>query len=216
MYFARFPGCYLCKVRRSGCSLSPQVDGKGLTKKSLCWWIGFIHHVSAILDLDTEHGPISVLPSYSDVEFIEVPDFAKRVISQARVPKTQLSVEARWEELQELTQNQEEWPFYGVPHQKLLLLDTSRPVASLWPQLGVRADVLTRGLKNLRDGQAGHLTRLFASGVEDGFQWKRRGRGASSIPNQGTAKKGPGHKKAKGSLTSAPSHTDSDEGMCLR
>ena len=199
-------------MRQVGCSLSPQVEGKSITKKGLCWWIGYIHHVSAILDLDTKHGPITVLPDYTGVELTELPNFAQRAISQARIKNMTPTIAVRWAELQELTQNEIRWPFYGVPHAKLISLGTSRPTASLWPRLGVRADVLTRGLKNLRDGQCGHLTRLFASGVEDGFKYKKRTARAKSV-SQPAPKEGKGRKRAKDSLTSAPSYTDTDEGM---
>ena len=182
-----------------------------MTKKMLCWWIGFIHHVSAILDLDTGHGPISVLPDYTDVTLGDLPDFARRSVSQARIKNMRPSIDDRWAKLEEETKDTELWPFYSIPHAKLIALKNSRPVAPLFPRLGVRDDVLARGLKNLADGERGHLTRLFASGVEDGFTTKRVSRG------QGGEKKSPkkrtGRKKAKDSLTSAPSHTEPDEGM---
>ena len=146
---------------------------------------------------------------------IDLPDFAQRVVSLARVKNIKPSVHARWKQLTRLTANQEEWPFYAVPHVKLIAMGTSRPAASLWPRLGTRSNVLSRGLKNLRDGKSGHLTRLFASGVEDGFRMKKRTvkAKAASTPAPNT---GPGRKKGRDSLTSAPSHTETDEGMHLR
>lgn len=164
------------------------------------------------MDLDTEHGPVSVLPDYTHTNLIELPDFAQRVVSLARVKNIKPSVGARWKQLKQLTRNAEEWPFYGVPHVKLIAMGTSRPVDSLWPRLGTRSNVLSRGLKNLRDGKSGHLTRLFASGVEDGFKIKKRTVKAQAASTP-APKKRQGRKKGKDSLTSAPSHTETDEGM---
>ena len=184
-----------------------------MTKKALCWWIGYIHHVSAILDLDTEHGPISVLPDYTDVNFIELPDFALRAINQARTTADPKAISTRWTQLQELTKNNKLWTFYGIPHAKLIALENMRPAAALWPRLGVRGAVLRRGIRNLEEGKAGVLTRLFASNYPDGFTYTKRDSRTQSAVKESTAKKGRAKKALKGGSSSAPSLTETDEGM---
>ena len=184
-----------------------------MTKKGLCWWVAYTHHVAAILALDTKDGPITILPDYTGVSVTEVPDFVKRAVDQARTTWEHKVIIERWTQLQALAKDKILWPFYAIPHAKLIALEGFRPCDSLWPRLGVRDDVLRRGVKNLREGKAGLLTRLFAADFTDGFTYTKRDSRAQSAVRQGPVKRGKANAKARRSSSSAPSHTETDEGM---
>lgn len=163
----RFHGCYNCKARSQGCSLCPQVGDVQLTGP-WCWWLTLIHHVCALLELESQEGPIYVLPNYRHVEF---PPFEKDVVKFVRQPPKGDRYGAMWKQVQKEAKT---WTFYAYPHEKLITRTGARPERDFWPHFANQRETIKRAVGIIERGRAGLLPRPWALGCEDGFSTVRR------------------------------------------
>lgn len=214
VWLAFFHGCLLCKFRCQRCSLSPQVGKKkALSDKALCWWLTVIHHIRALLALQTPQGAIEVLPDYSGVTATGVPtdklDSFRQRMSQPEINKQCKLLTATADSI---------WPhFYGMPYAYLIELDMNnkRPLAPLWPKLPKMSKVIVVAKRIYTDGKNGLLPRLWAAQFHDGYNISKRSyirykNGKADDPFEDKRKV----KKGKKSSSLAPSETESDESQC--
>ena len=182
--------------------------------KSLGWWLTAIHHIRAVLALDSKDGAIEVLPDYTGVTVNgnQVPhlDSFRQRMGKDEVEKQYY-----------LFMNNVDifFPnFYVMPHALLIDLNqkNKRPVAPRWPLTPDPRKAMENAKRIYIKGNNGILPRLWAIHCADGWNvsvrsYNRNLRGAASDPHE--EKKTRGEDKTKKKFSSrAPSETESNEG----
>ncbi|KAK7676825.1 hypothetical protein QCA50_020231 [Cerrena zonata] len=176
---AYFHGCVLCKTRSQGCSLCPKVGKGNMKDAGWCRFITIIHHAAAVLGLESEKGPIEVLPDYTGVV---LPPFPKRL---APLLKRTLSAEKIQEIWKDALSFIKDPNYYAVPHSMLKALKDDRPTRARWPKLGPNQEVRRRLTVIYANIKTGLLPRIWATDYHDGF--RLTGPSTSLLPIQMSA-----------------------------